>query len=182
MGTTRVPFEEVLPEVTWPEKVMNRRGPDRKQRHNRKYVLRMPGFFPRFFLTIVVVQVPWLPEMTEGYVTHSWFPWVYACATISCAISSLVGPFHLKCPLGCSLWRPSLLLSNPGYLPLLFSYNISIMVFTYGVFGWYTYLCPKSLFLLYFQRFFYVSFINCSFLLYFFVNFLSITTLLDSFL
>ena len=26
----------------------------------RKYVLRMPGFSPLFFLTSVVVQVPWL--------------------------------------------------------------------------------------------------------------------------
>ena len=37
-------------------------------------------------------------------------------------------------------------------------------------------------FLLYFQRSFNVLFINCSFLLYCFVNFLSITTFLDSFL
>jgi hypothetical protein len=37
-------------------------------------------------------------------------------------------------------------------------------------------------FLLYFQRSFNVLFINCSFLLYFFVNFLSITKFLDSFL
>ena len=45
----------------------------------------MPGFFPvlyfcfpRFFLTIVVVQVvqvPWLPEETEGHVTPKLFPW-----------------------------------------------------------------------------------------------------------
>ena len=36
-------------------------GPDRKSRarklrHSRKYDLRMPGFFPRVFLTIVVVR------------------------------------------------------------------------------------------------------------------------------
>jgi hypothetical protein len=31
---------------------------------------------------------------------------VCACATECCAISALVGPFHRKCPLGCSLGRP----------------------------------------------------------------------------
>ena len=63
---------------------------------------------------------------------------VCACATGSCAISALVGSFHRKCILGCSLRRPRLSLSSPGYLPLLFSYNISIIVFTYGVFAWNT--------------------------------------------
>ena len=42
-----------------------------------------------------VVQVPWLRDVT-GHVTHSWFPWVCAWATISCAITSLVGPFDRK--------------------------------------------------------------------------------------
>jgi hypothetical protein len=36
--------------------------------------LRMRNHFPRFFLTIVV-QVPWLPEVTEGHVTQKGFPW-----------------------------------------------------------------------------------------------------------
>ena len=53
---------------------------------------------------------------------------VCACATRSCAISTLVGPFHRKCLLWCSLKRPRLSLSSPGYLPLLFSYNISILL------------------------------------------------------
>ena len=37
--------------------------------------------FPAFFLTIVVVQniVPWLPEVTQGHVNLSGFPWVCAC-------------------------------------------------------------------------------------------------------
>jgi hypothetical protein len=34
-----------LPEVTWPEEAMSGSGPI------RKYVLRMPGFSPRFFLS-----------------------------------------------------------------------------------------------------------------------------------
>jgi hypothetical protein len=38
------------PEVTWQEVI----GPEVT---SRKYALRMPGFFPRFFLTIVVVQM-----------------------------------------------------------------------------------------------------------------------------
>ena len=58
---------------------------------DRNYVLRMPGSaFSRFFFTIVV-QVPWLPEVTKGHVTTSGFPWV--CAP---AISALVGPFDRK--------------------------------------------------------------------------------------
>jgi hypothetical protein len=48
----------VLPEVTRSD--MTGKGLD------RKYVLRMPGFFPHFVLTIAVVQVPWLPEVTKG--------------------------------------------------------------------------------------------------------------------
>jgi hypothetical protein len=55
---------------------------------------------------------------------------IYA-ATGSCAIFSLVGPLHRKCPLGCSVGRPRPISSmatgtSPftGYLPLLFSYNI----------------------------------------------------------
>ena len=33
---------------------------------DRKYVLRMPGFFPRAFFLTRVVQVPWLPEVTAA--------------------------------------------------------------------------------------------------------------------
>ena len=43
-----------------------------------------------------VVQVPVLPEVNEGHVTHSGFPWVCACATGICAISAIVGPFDRK--------------------------------------------------------------------------------------
>ena len=67
------------PEVTCPEVTLT--GSD------RKYVLRMPGFPPAFFLTIAVVQVQGLPEMTEGHVTPSGFPCMCACATRNCAIS-----------------------------------------------------------------------------------------------
>ena len=113
------------PEVTWPEV--------------RKYVLRMSR---AFFLTRVVV--PRLPEVTNGHVTlrfslcvrmhnlklHNIYPtgaflpevtlwmsseWVVegvcACTTV---ISALVGPFHRKYPLGCSLGRPHLSFSSPG--------------------------------------------------------------------
>ena len=126
------------PEVTWPEV--------------RKYVLRMSSFSRAFFLTRVVVQVPRLPEVINGYVTPSVFYWVCACTTSSCtiftllgpiyrkwryetsprsermssewvvegvcacttAISALVGSFHRKYPLGCSLGRPHLSFSSPG--------------------------------------------------------------------
>ena len=71
-------------------------GNHRKWR-DRKYVLCMPGFFPRLFLTIVVVQnivqVPWLPDVTWP---RRRFPWVCTCTTGSCAISALVGPFDRK--------------------------------------------------------------------------------------
>jgi hypothetical protein len=43
-----------------------------------------------------VVQVPGLPEATSGHATPSGFPCVCACATASCAIFALVGPFHQK--------------------------------------------------------------------------------------
>jgi hypothetical protein len=121
MGTAQVVFAEDPEDLTML---------DRKSRHRN--VLCMPGSaFPRFFLTIVVVQVPWLPEVTKGHVIPSGFPWMCECATGSCAISALVGPFHRKCPLVCSLGHPRPISSmatgtSPftGYLPLLFSYNI----------------------------------------------------------
>jgi hypothetical protein len=45
-----------------------------------------------------VVQVPWLPEVIEGHECHVTLKeWKgCACATGSCAISALVGPFHWK--------------------------------------------------------------------------------------
>jgi hypothetical protein len=52
--------------------------------------------FPRFFLTRVVVQVSKLPEVTNGHVNPSGFPWVCGCATASCAIFTLVGSFDRK--------------------------------------------------------------------------------------
>ena len=102
---------EVLPVMTGSD--VTGRGPD------RKYVLRMPDFFPRFFLTIAVVQV---------HLYHGYRKWrssrdpfgvplgVRMCNC--CTISALVGPFHRKCPLGCSLGRPRLSFSSSGYLPL----------------------------------------------------------------
>ena len=63
---------------------------------SRKYALRMPGFSRAFSssysrLVHIVVQVTWLPE-----VTPSGFHWVCACATGSCAISTLMGHFDRK--------------------------------------------------------------------------------------
>jgi hypothetical protein len=80
---------------------MSGSGPD------RKYVLRMPGFPPRFFLSSSTV-VTWLPHVTEGYLTPSRFPWVCACATGSCA-TPVVTEGHVtpsEVSLGCSLRRP----------------------------------------------------------------------------
>jgi len=76
------PWPELM-SVTWPKS----NWPEACSVHAR--------FFPRaFFLTRVVVQVPWLPEVTKGHVTPLRFPWV--CATGSCAISALVGLFDRR--------------------------------------------------------------------------------------
>jgi hypothetical protein len=74
---------------------------------------------PAFFLVVV----PWLPKVT----------WVCACATGSCATPVMteghVTPSEVS--LGCSLRTPRPIFSmvigtSPGYLPLLFSYNVYI--------------------------------------------------------
>jgi hypothetical protein len=57
--------------VTWPEEALTGEWPEVCSAHAR--------FPPRFFLTIAVVQVPWLPEVTESQVTPSVFPFVCAC-------------------------------------------------------------------------------------------------------
>jgi hypothetical protein len=108
---------------------------------------RIPALFTYYSCSTstssTVVQVLWLPEVTE--VHPKGFPWVRACATGSCAISALVGSFHRKrrhqtshdlfgvllegwnarmhnlklrnfrseMPLGCSLGRPRLSFSTP---------------------------------------------------------------------
>jgi hypothetical protein len=75
----------------------------------RKYVLRMPGFSPRFFLSSSTV-VTWLPDVTEGHLTPSGFPWVCACGTSSSSCATpIVTEGHVtpsEVSLGCSLGRP----------------------------------------------------------------------------
>ena len=112
MDTAQTTFAEVeLPEVTWPEvtsvtwpeeamtgsdvtiRHVVGRGPDWKW---PKYVLRMPGVSRAFPLTMVVVQVTSLPEVSKGHVSPSGFPWVCTWASGSCEMSSLVGPFDRK--------------------------------------------------------------------------------------
>ena len=63
-------FRPEVTSVTWPADVLSVSGT------YRKYVLRMPGFFRRFFLSSSNMA-------TEGHLTPSGFPWVYA--TGSCA-------------------------------------------------------------------------------------------------
>jgi hypothetical protein len=63
--------------VTWSEESLSGSGPD------RKYVLRMPVFSPRFFLSSSKV-VTWLPNVTKGHLIPSGFPWVCAYATGNC--------------------------------------------------------------------------------------------------
>jgi hypothetical protein len=89
----------------------------------------MPGFSPRFFLVVE-------PDVTEGYLTLSEFPWV--CTTGICA-TPVVTEGHVI-PLGSILGvfsttsasynpRKPLFLylvtgTSLGYLPLLFSYSV----------------------------------------------------------
>ena len=111
---------------------------DRKwQSHVTEVCSAHARFFPRFCLSSTVVT--WLPDVTEGHLIPSGFPWV--CATGSCA-TPVVTPSEVS--LGCSLRRPRLIFSmvtgtkhlrpilsmvtgtSPGYLPLLFSYSFYI--------------------------------------------------------
>ena len=52
---------------------------------NWMYVLRMRGFFPRYFLH---TRVPWLPNVTKGHQTRSGFHSVCACVNGSYTISA----------------------------------------------------------------------------------------------
>ena len=70
----------------------------------RKYVLRMPGFSPRFFLTIAVVQIPWLLEVTEAHVTPKGVPLGARMCNRKLRITRKASPgLFLYKPLGCSL-------------------------------------------------------------------------------
>ena len=126
---------------------------------------------------------------------------VRACATGSCAISDLTSPVALplevtwsEVPLGCSLGRPRPIivllpfpwLSTPFpailLAPSIITFLTKVCCFRICCVVLQVVYHVRVAFLLYFQRSFNVLFINCSFLLYFFVNFLSITTFLDSIL
>ena len=86
-----------------------------------------PAFSRAYFLVVL----PWLPDVTEGHLTLSGFPWV--CVTGSCATFVVVVN---NVGWGCSLWRPRPIMignsrvlylvtgTSPGYLPLLFSYSV----------------------------------------------------------
>ena len=108
--------------------------------------------FPCFFLTIVVVQNVPL-HMTGRNITTAY----RRSRDRKWRHRNKSGSVWF--PLGCFWICSRLLCSTPSSLPRFF-----------------------GAFLLYLQRSFNVLFINCSFLLFFFVNFLSITTFLDSFL
>jgi hypothetical protein len=170
----------------------DRKWRKRKWRHNWTYVLHMRNRYILYYYysssiqCSTVVQVLWLPEMTEGHVTPLGVPlcvrmcnrklrnirpsgafWpeitsdrssrnpcgvplgvrmrnrklrnirpnmTFSLEVTSSNVTGRASPGTRS--LGCSLWRPCLSLSSLGYVPLLFSYNISVMVFTYGVFGY----------------------------------------------
>jgi hypothetical protein len=74
MGTAQTTFEGSdgeLPEVTWPEEALT-----------ESMSCACPASSRILFLTIAVVQVPWVPEVTQGHVTPS--------------VSTLLGPFDRK--------------------------------------------------------------------------------------
>ena len=54
--------------VTWSDEALSGSGPV------QKYVLRMPHFPLRLFLSSSTV-VTWLPDVTKGHLTPSGFPW-----------------------------------------------------------------------------------------------------------
>ena len=146
----------------------------------RKYVLRMPGFSPRFFLTIVVVQVPWLPKGWKGVHMHNqklrkichsgtFCPEVRVPAFFlstegwgdlyDVRVIYLAWLLELAISVLYLAWLQELALVIYPFPAILFSYNIYI----------YIYICCVVL---------QVFLLNNQ---YFFVNFLSITTFLDSF-
>jgi hypothetical protein len=98
----------------------------------------MPGFPPRFFLSSSTV-VTWLPDVTEGHLTPSGFPWVCACATGSCATPVVT---HSEVSLGCSLRRPRPIFSMvtgtstrvqiPSFLHILWGENRACAEHTSG--------------------------------------------------
>ena len=130
MGTAETIFEEVVrggatgSHVTGSDVSHGSHVTER----DRNYVLRMPGsaflLFFFYYSSSIVVQVPWLPEVTEGHVTPFVVPLGVRMRNRSCTISALVGSFHRKCPLWCSLGRPRLSFSSPGYLPTFYFHII----------------------------------------------------------
>ena len=89
----------VLPEVTLTgsdvtgSDDVHMTGSDRMRMHNW-YILYY--YYSSSTTCSTVVQVPWLPEVTERVTLPRRDGRMYACATESCAISSLVGPFDRK--------------------------------------------------------------------------------------
>jgi hypothetical protein len=97
MCTDKTIFAEMLWRATGSHvtvRCTNRKWPEVCSMHAQP----IPALFSYYSSTkwSTVVQVPWLPEVTEGHVTTSGFHWVCACPTGSRAISALVGSFHHK--------------------------------------------------------------------------------------
>jgi hypothetical protein len=109
--------------VTWLEEALSGSGPD------RKWVLRMPGFFPRFFLSSrtrcdqrsldplrssleyaqpEVVQHPQWPKVTSSLGSVLW------------VFSTTYASYNPRKP--CVLYLVTG--TSPGYLSLLFSYSV----------------------------------------------------------
>ena len=108
--------KEQLPKVTSPEVKwfwLEMTSPEAALTGNDvSHVRRMRNRFPRFFLTIVVVQ-NWaspicLPDVMSRDPEGVSIERVCACATASCSISALLGPFNRK-------WRHQM---SPVGLPL----------------------------------------------------------------
>ena len=104
MGTDKTAFAGKLPEVTWPENTevcSAHAQPEVRNIHpSGVFWPEVYSVHARLFSYYsskcnTVIQVPWLPEVTEGHVTPLGFPRVCACAT--CTISTpIVGPFVRK--------------------------------------------------------------------------------------
>ena len=114
--------------VTWPEEAVSGSDPD------RKYVLRMPGFFPRLKKKSSSTVVTWLPDATKGHLTPSGFPcrgWSPKIGKKICFFGVKSWFFHTKYPgsvLGVFFTTSAVTGTSPAYLALLFSYNASLYV------------------------------------------------------
>ena len=143
MGTDKTAFAGELPEVTWPENTevcSAHAQPEVRNIHpSGVFWPEVCSVHARLFSYYsskcnTVIQVPWLPEVTEGHVTPLGFPRVCACAT--CTISApYSGPF---CPemTGFFFILFFLFFSFFPFISLFFLYEYYYFWYVYVIWMW----------------------------------------------